>query len=106
MALQVDREVETPAPNHSEKWREGPWRAPPLVNDQLVEPRMTLQNRPRFRFDRPRDVRFGPSAANPSEQRQRADDIADRAEQNNQYAARRAGRRSIVGLCHLANSHG
>ena len=89
MALEVEREVEMARAHPDEKGQEGKRRTAAIVDDQLVEPGMAFEHRLRLGFDRPRDMRGRPRAADTAEQRQRAHHVADRAEQDDQDAARR-----------------
>src|SRR5882757_2852126 len=89
MALKVEDQIEVPCTNLVQERNEGPRRVRAIVHDDLVEPRMALEQRSRFRLDGPRDMRVGPRAADPAKQRQGTDYIADGAEQDDQHAARR-----------------
>ena len=92
MALEVEREIEMAGAHPDQEGQERKWGAAAIVDDQLVEPGMALEHRLRLGLDRPRDMRSRPCAADTAEQRQRAHYVADRAEQYDQDAARRADR--------------
>src|SRR5258705_13880722 len=81
MGLKVEDQIEAPGANLVQERNEGPRRVSAIVHDDIIEPGMALEYRPRFRLDGPRDMRVGPRASDASEQRQRADYIADGAEQ-------------------------
>ena len=89
MSLQIEHQVELVCAHRAQERRERPRRQPAIVHDHLVEPRMALNNRARLGLNRPRDMRGGPSPADPAEQRERPHHIADRAEQNDQNPTRR-----------------
>ena len=86
MALEIDHQIEAAGAHSAQEWHERPWGAAPIVNDQFVEPGMSLDDRHRLGLDRPGDVRLRPCAAQTPEQRQRAHHVADRAEQDYQDA--------------------
>src|SRR5882672_4465899 len=70
MALKVEDQIEAPDANLVQERNEGPRRMSAIVHDDLVEPRVALEQRSRFRLDGPRDMRLGPRAADPAKQRQ------------------------------------
>ena len=95
MTLKIDDQVEMPSADSPQKRNERPRRVRAIVHDDFVEPAMMLEYRLRLGFHRPRDVRVGPRVANAPEQRQRANHVADRADQHDQHATRR--RRDLRG---------
>src|SRR6266849_6002629 len=80
MALKVEDQIEAAGANPVQERNERPRRVGAIVHDDLVEPRMALEQRSRFGFYSPRDMRVRPRASDASEQWQRADYIADGAE--------------------------
>ena len=82
MTLKIDDQVEVPFANSPQKRSKSPRRVRAIVHDDFVEPSMMLEHRLRLGFHRPRDMRVGPCIANSPEQRQRANHIANRAEQH------------------------
>ena len=99
MALKVEDQIEMAGANPVEERNEGPRRVRAIVDDDIVEPRMASEHRRRLRLDGPRNMRVRPRAADASEQRQRADYVADSAEQNDQHAARRGSEMRGDGFC-------
>src|SRR5262249_18258524 len=101
MALEVERQVEAPRAQPCQKWSKRPRRAPPIVDDYFVQPGMSFQNGLRFGLDRPCDMRLRPRLPDPAEQRQCANYVADRAEQNDKHTPRSiaSGRRASSDGC-------
>jgi hypothetical protein len=88
MPLEVERQIKAPGAQPGQKWNKRPRRTPPIVDDYFVQPGMPFQNRLRFGLDRPCDMRLRPRPPDSAEQRQCADYIANRAEQNDEDTPR------------------
>src|SRR5271156_4694914 len=89
MTLKIYHQVKIACADSSQKWKKLYRSMRAIVQNYFVQPRMVIEHRLRLGFHRPRDVRFGPRLANAPEQRQRANDVANRAEQHDQNATRR-----------------
>ena len=86
VALKINHQIEASTAHGLKKRHERPGRVPPIVNDQFVQPLMSFDDRAGLGLYRPCDMRVRPSSANAPEQRQRPHHVANRAEQDYQYA--------------------
>jgi len=80
MALEVEDQIELAGTNRTQEGRERNRCSRPIVDDELVEPRMALEQRLLLGLDRPGDMSVGIGAAHAAEQRQRAHHVTNRAQ--------------------------